>query len=85
MRKPRLTKRQAEVLLLTANGKTGAEIARQLGITVNTVSEVLVVAYRRLGARDRAQAVAIALCLNEIDAYDIDVPEAPSRYRRKAA
>lgn len=73
--RPALTRRQREVLLLAANGNTNAAIARWLGITPNSVAEVLAAAYRRLGAVDRAQAVALALRLGVLNADDIQIPE----------
>lgn len=81
-----MTRRQTELLLMRANGKTNTEIAKLLGLAENSVSLTLTAAYRNLGARDCVQAIAIALCLNEIDPYDIDVPDRPARYQpRKAA
>ncbi|MET9467412.1 helix-turn-helix transcriptional regulator [Streptomyces sp. NPDC006544] len=73
--RPVLTRRQREVLLLAANGNTNAAIAHWLGVTSNSVAEVLVAAYRRLGAADRAQAVAVALRLGVLDMGDIAIPE----------
>lgn len=76
-----LTSRQREVLVLVANGNTNAVIAHWLGITSGTVNEILGNAYRALGARDRAQAVALALRGGELELGDIRVPvvaQAPS-------
>lgn len=69
-----LTPRQREVLLLAANGNSNADIARWRGVTAQSVAEILSVAYRRLGVRDRAQAVAVALCLGEIAPANIEIP-----------
>jgi DNA-binding CsgD family transcriptional regulator len=80
--RPELTRRQRELLLLIANGYSNERIARQQGITANSVTEVLTAAYRRLGVADRAQAVAVALRLGVIDMGDIRIPEA---LRRKEA
>ncbi|MER7517822.1 helix-turn-helix transcriptional regulator [Streptomyces sp. NPDC126499] len=71
-----LTRRQREVLALAANGNTNAAIAAWLGITPNSVAEILTVAYRRLGAADRAQAVAIALAVGELGIDQIHIPQA---------
>lgn len=71
-----LTARQREVLLLAANGNTNAAIARWLGVKPHSVAEILTAAYRRLGARDRAQAVAIALAVGELGVHQIHVPAA---------
>lgn len=75
----RLTRRQREVLLLAANGNTNAAIARWLGVRPHSVAEILTVAYRRLGASDRAQAVAVALRLGLLDLDDIVLPDAVQR------
>ncbi|MGA4864141.1 helix-turn-helix domain-containing protein [Streptomyces lavendulocolor] len=70
-----LTRRQREVLLLAANGNTNAAIAAWLGVTPHSIAEILSAAYRRLGASDRAQAVAIALAVGELGVHQIHVPE----------
>lgn len=64
---PRLTKREREVLQLTSQGRPGPEIAELLGVSPSTIKSHLQRAYERLGARDRASAVAIALRLGLID------------------
>ncbi|MDQ0842435.1 helix-turn-helix transcriptional regulator [Streptomyces sp. V1I6] len=74
MSTPRLTRRQREVLLLAANGNTNARIAAWLGVTPHSVAETLTVAYRRIGASDRAQAVAIALRLGLLALDDVVLP-----------
>lgn len=74
--RPGLTRRQAEVLLLAANGNTNAQIARWRGVTPNSVSEILAAAYRALGVADRAQAVAVALRLELLRLDDVIVPGA---------
>lgn len=70
-----LTARQRETLLLAANGNTNQHIATWLGIRPVTVNEILGRAYRRLGATDRAQAVAIALAVGELGVHQIHVPD----------
>lgn len=70
-----LTARQREVLLLAANGNTNAGIAAWLGIRPHSVAEILTAAYRRLGASDRAQAVAIALAVGELGVHQIHIPD----------
>lgn len=70
-----LTPRQREVLLCAANGNTNAAIAAWLGITPHSVAEILSAAYRRLGASDRAQAVAIALAVGELGVHQIHIPD----------
>lgn len=56
-----LTERQVAILELVALGRTDREIALLLGTSVYGVKESLRAAYRKLGARDRANAVSIAL------------------------
>lgn len=56
-----ITPRQAEVLWLLMDGKTGAEVANLLKLSVLTVKRLVVYARRRLGARNTTHAVVIAL------------------------
>jgi DNA-binding NarL/FixJ family response regulator len=70
-----LTTRQREVLLLAANGNSNAAIATWRGVTPHSVAEILTAAYRRLGASDRAQAVAIALAVGELGVHEICIPD----------
>lgn len=56
-----LTEREAEVLRLVAGGATNADAAAALYLSVKTVERHLVNAYRKLGVRNRAEAVAFAL------------------------
>ena len=58
--RPRVTRREQEVLVLIAHGYSTAEIARALWITEDTVKTHVRRVLRRLGARTRAHAVAIA-------------------------
>jgi DNA-binding CsgD family transcriptional regulator len=69
-----LTARQRQVLLLVANGDTNASIAAWLGVSAHSVAEILTATYRRLGASDRAQAVAIALAVGELGVHQIHIP-----------
>lgn len=55
-----LTPRQAEVLRLAADGLTNAQIADALAIGPESVKSHLHVAYRKLGAANRTQAVTLA-------------------------
>lgn len=55
-----LTARQLEVLAHAAAGHTNVQISQQLFITVDVVKRHLRRAYERLGATDRASAVAQA-------------------------
>jgi DNA-binding CsgD family transcriptional regulator len=70
-----LTARERQVMLLVANGHTNASIARLLAIHRVTVERHLRNAYGKLGARDRANAVAISLRHGEIGMGDIQLPE----------
>jgi DNA-binding CsgD family transcriptional regulator/pimeloyl-ACP methyl ester carboxylesterase len=56
-----LTARELEVLRLVAAGETNAEIARRLGVTVNTVERHVGNVYRKIDARGRADATAFAV------------------------
>ncbi|MGW5636473.1 response regulator transcription factor [Streptomyces sp. NPDC003832] len=62
----RLTLRQQQVLTLAAYGNTNVQIGRQLGIAPQTVNRHLVETYDALGARDRANAVALAIHRGDI-------------------
>lgn len=59
--RPSLTPRDRDVLVLSARGKSTAEIAIAMGIAERTVEEHVRHACRRLGARNRTHAVAIAI------------------------
>lgn len=69
-----LTRRQREILRLVANGLGSHEIAATLGISYKTAQRTLSTVYRKLGARDRAQAVAVALAIGELGVHEIDIP-----------
>jgi DNA-binding CsgD family transcriptional regulator len=56
-----LSPRFLDVLRLMAEGKTTREIALELGLSRHTVKNYIERIYERLGARDRVQAVSIAL------------------------
>jgi DNA-binding CsgD family transcriptional regulator len=56
-----LTGREAEILRLLADGKTNREIAATLVLSVHTIERHLANAYRKIGARNRAEATAFAL------------------------
>lgn len=57
---PRLTGREREVLRLIAAGDPSKTIARKLGITERTVKFHVTSIFNKLGADNRARAVAIA-------------------------
>lgn len=56
----RLTKREREVIRAVAEGKSNKEIAAKLRITERTVKFHMTSLFNKLGAENRAQAVAIA-------------------------
>lgn len=56
-----LTKRELEVLSLLAHGSSNHMIAERLRISMSTVALHLHSARRRLGARSREHAIAIAV------------------------
>jgi DNA-binding NarL/FixJ family response regulator len=61
------TKRQLQIIQLVARGKQNKEIARELGISHQTVKNHVEALLQRIGANDRAHAVYIALKENFID------------------
>jgi DNA-binding NarL/FixJ family response regulator len=63
----RLTVRELEALELLAEGKTNKEVASALAVSDETVKTHLKHIYEKLGASDRAHAVAIAFRLNLIE------------------
>lgn len=60
----KLTDRQAEILASVTRGFTNADIARQLGISPNSVKDHVNAIFTKIGASTRAEAVAIALRKN---------------------
>ncbi|WP_299953325.1 helix-turn-helix transcriptional regulator [uncultured Modestobacter sp.] len=57
---PRLTARETQVLELVAGGRTGADIAEELGLATNTVAQHLVAVRRKFNVQSSAAAVAAA-------------------------
>ncbi|WP_344922573.1 response regulator transcription factor, partial [Plantactinospora mayteni] len=57
-RRPVLTEREMQVLVGMADGKSNAEIGRELFVSEDTVKTHARRLFRKLGARDRAHAVA---------------------------
>jgi DNA-binding NarL/FixJ family response regulator len=58
---PALSKREREILQKVADGATTRQVAAELGISPHTVKTHLERIFEKLGANDRAQAVAIAI------------------------
>ncbi len=54
-----LTRRERELLHALGSGKTNAELARQFGVSVNTIKFHLRNLFDKIGARNRAHAVEI--------------------------
>ncbi|MDX3353928.1 LuxR C-terminal-related transcriptional regulator [Streptomyces sp. ME01-24h] len=74
---PRLpiTSRQLDALRLAANGLPNAALARRMGIGEATAKDLLRMAFRKLGVRDRTHAVAVAIRLGLIGLDEIPLPE----------
>lgn len=73
----RLTPRQSEVLLHAANGYSNQRIASTLFVSVHTVKTLMRICFKKLNVQDRAQAVVVALMLDEIDISLIVIPPPP--------
>jgi DNA-binding NarL/FixJ family response regulator len=58
---PPLSRREREILQKVADGATTRQVASDLGISPHTVKTHLERIFEKLGANDRAQAVAIAI------------------------
>jgi DNA-binding NarL/FixJ family response regulator len=62
-----LSRRESQILQKVAYGATTKEVAHDLGISPHTVKTHLERIFEKLGANDRAQAVAIALRKKLVD------------------
>jgi DNA-binding NarL/FixJ family response regulator len=58
--KPELSVRERDVLRLIARGYSNKRIAREIGVSVNTVKHLASAAYRTLGVVSRAEAIVAA-------------------------
>ncbi|HUR03717.1 MAG TPA: LuxR C-terminal-related transcriptional regulator, partial [Nonomuraea sp.] len=70
--RPVVTRRERQLLVLTAQGRSGPEIAEQLGLTKLTVEQYMKRLMVKLGAPSRAAAVARALAWNLIGPEEVD-------------
>lgn len=66
-RRPVLSPRKKQVMILYANGYTRQQIADELGIGIETVKTYIVAVLRLLGARNGAHAVALCIVLGLLD------------------
>jgi DNA-binding CsgD family transcriptional regulator len=66
-----LTQREREVLVLVGRGLTNQEIAEHLFTSTSTVKLCLHHSCRKLGARNRAQAVILALKRGAFDTQEM--------------
>jgi len=64
---PAITRRQRQILQLFADGHSTDDVAKRLGLSTETVRTHAKATLPRLGARDRAHAIAIALRGSLID------------------
>jgi DNA-binding NarL/FixJ family response regulator len=67
-RRASLTRREREIMGLLADGMSGAQIAAKLVLSPETVRTHVRNAMNKLGARTRAQAIAVAMRDGEIPA-----------------
>ena len=58
---PNFTQRQMDILHSVTRGLTNAEIAKQYGISTDGVKQHVMAIFKKLGAANRAEAIAIAL------------------------
>lgn len=75
-----LTAREAQVLTAIANGHTRATAGRELYLSAHTIKTHLRRIFIKLGARDRAHAVALAIatCQLPVDAITVTPTSASS-------
>jgi DNA-binding CsgD family transcriptional regulator len=73
-----LTPREVEVLGLVATGHGNEQIGRRLNVTINTVKAHISSSLRKLGANDRAHAVALAIWGGILAKPDTSKPSQPS-------
>lgn len=74
-----LSRRESQVLVLIAGGRSPEDITRVLGVAHETVRSHLKRLYHKLGVRDRASAVATAWIDGIVDRLTVTVEGPPSR------
>ena len=67
-----LTKRQAEIFKLTAQGYTQREIAKTLNISISNVSNVLHKVYDKLEARNAVEAISESMLHGLLSVEDLE-------------
>jgi DNA-binding CsgD family transcriptional regulator len=80
---PELTARESDILRSIACGHTVRQTARWLGIAAKTVENTQARLFRKLGARNRAGALAIAHGIGLVDPAEPDPPPAGLATRRE--
>jgi DNA-binding CsgD family transcriptional regulator len=70
-----LTKREIEVMTLTATGKTRNEISQILSLSEETVKDYIVRACRKLNAVNKTHAAVLAVILGLITPYETRSPK----------
>jgi DNA-binding NarL/FixJ family response regulator len=73
------------VLLLAAGGSTNGQIAARLTVSTATVNTSLRLAYRTLGAHDRAHAVALAIWRGDISLSELAAIAQTANNQKRAA
>jgi DNA-binding CsgD family transcriptional regulator len=63
----RLTPREIEVLSRTATGRTNADVAADLGVTIHAVKFHLASIFKKLGVHNRTEATARYLQLAAVE------------------
>ncbi|MFG3051838.1 response regulator transcription factor [Kitasatospora sp. NPDC048239] len=66
-----LNERELQVLRLTANGHTTAYIAHTLGISRGTVTNIRTTTHRKLGARDNAHSIGLAIITRQLHPREV--------------
>ena len=66
-----LTRREIEVLILVARGRSNKEIARELAIGQQTVKTYISTIFRKLGVQSRTQAALYALQNGLVSRYEL--------------